>query len=59
MNYPNTCEAVFLDRPNRETHPAFGDALTEAAAAGVLVMHLPCRVSPDNLEIQETGVILR
>ena len=46
-------------RPNMETHPAFGDALSDAAAAGVQVLHLPCRVRPDSLEIQETGVILK
>ena len=46
-------------RPNMETHPAFGDALSDAAAAGVQVLHWPCRVRPDSLEIQETGVILK
>ena len=51
-------EGVTEVRPNRETHPAFGDALAEAEAAGVRILHLPCRVAPDRLEILETGMIL-
>ena len=31
-------------RPNDETHPAFGDALREAEAAGVRIMAVDCRV---------------
>lgn len=38
-------------RPNVATHPAFGEALEQAKAAGVRVLHLPCRVAPDELEI--------
>ena len=30
---------------------AFGIALEEARAAGVMVLHLPCRVTPNSLEI--------
>ena len=37
--------------PNMETHPAFGVALSEAEAAGVQVLYLPCRVGEDRLEI--------
>lgn len=37
--------------PNDETHPAFGTALREAAAAGVKVVAYDCRVTPDTLEI--------
>lgn len=37
--------------PNMETHPAFGIALSEAEAAGVQVLYLPCRVGEDLLEI--------
>ena len=37
--------------PNMETHPAFGIALSEAEAAGVQVLYLPCRVGEDSLEI--------
>ena len=35
--------------PNDATHPEFGDALRRAAAAGVEVMALECRVTPDSL----------
>lgn len=38
-------------RPNIQTHPAFGEALEAAKAAGVEVLFLPCRVEPDRLEI--------
>ncbi len=44
-------EGVTRVLPNRETHPAFGEALDAAAAAGVRVLYLPCRVAPDRLEI--------
>ena len=37
--------------PNDETHPAFGAALREAAAAGVNVVAYACRVAPDRLVI--------
>ena len=37
--------------PNDDTHPAFGAALREAAAAGVEVVAVNCRVTPDSLEI--------
>ena len=37
--------------PNMETHPAFGIALSEAEAAGVQVLYLPCLVGEDRLEI--------
>lgn len=33
-------------RPNRQTHPAFADALCEAASAGVHIGALDCRVIP-------------
>ena len=44
-------EGITEVRPNMETHPAFGEALAEAQAAGVLVLPLPCRVRPEGLEI--------
>jgi sugar fermentation stimulation protein A len=45
--------------PNDETHPAFGAALREAAAAGVQVVAYCCRVTPTTLEIdREIPVIL-
>ena len=37
--------------PNDDTHPAFGEALRQAAAAGVNVAAYACRVTPDSLEI--------
>lgn len=37
--------------PNDATHPAFGDALRAAQAAGVQVMAVGCHVEPDRLEI--------
>ena len=37
--------------PNDDTHPAFGEALRQAAAAGVNVAAYTCRVTPDSLEI--------
>ena len=44
-------EGVTRVLPNRETHPAFGEALDAAKKAGVRVLYLPCRVEPDRLEI--------
>lgn len=37
-------------RPNDETHPAFGAALREAAAAGVKVLAVECEVTPGSLK---------
>jgi sugar fermentation stimulation protein A len=37
--------------PNDATHPAFGDALRAAQAAGVQVLALGCAVEPDSLRI--------
>ena len=37
--------------PNDETHPAFGAALRRAAAAGVKVLAMECRVTPEAMEI--------
>ena len=45
-------DGVFEVRPNTSTHPAFAEALSEAVAAGVQVLMLPCHVEPDRLEIQ-------
>lgn len=38
-------------RPNDATHPAFGQALREAAAKGVQVLAYDCVVTPDSLAI--------
>lgn len=37
--------------PNDKTHKAFGDALREAAAAGVHVMARDCHITEDSMEI--------
>ncbi len=47
-------EGVFEVRPNMATHPQFGEALAAARAAGVQVLHLPCRITPDSLEIDSS-----
>lgn len=39
--------------PNDATHPAFGQALREAAAKGVNVCAYTCTVTPDSLAIRE------
>ena len=44
-------EGVTEVRPNVETHPAFGEALAAARAAGVRVLFLLCRVGRDSLDI--------
>ena len=44
-------EAVQDFAPNDETHPAFGEALREAAAAGVNVVAYACHVEPNRLRI--------
>lgn len=38
--------------PNDTTHPAFGEALRQAAAHGVRVVAYGCRVTPQSLEIE-------
>lgn len=38
--------------PNDRTHPAFGEALREAAAAGVHVMARDCKITKDSMEIR-------
>ena len=38
-------------KPNDATHPAFGAALRQAAAAGVRVMAMDCVITPDSIRI--------
>ena len=45
-------EGITEVRPNDETHPAFGQALREAAAAGVQVLCMPCAVEKDSLTVK-------
>jgi sugar fermentation stimulation protein A len=44
--------------PNDETHPAFGAALRRAAAAGVRLLAVECRVTPDSLTMTREVPIL-
>lgn len=45
--------------PNMDTHPAFGEALREAAENGVHVVAYDCDVAPDAIEIRkEVPVVL-
>ncbi len=43
-------DAISL-RPNDATDPAFGQALRQAAQAGVEILAVNCRVSPESMEI--------
>lgn len=47
-------EGIFEVRPNVKTDPAFGEALQVAKTAGVTVLFLPCRVSPEALSIDNS-----
>jgi sugar fermentation stimulation protein A len=40
-------KGVHSFRPNHTTHQAFGDALREAQEAGVHVLAVDCRVTPE------------
>lgn len=44
---------ITLFHPNDITHKAFGDALREAAAAGVKILAKDCQVTPDSIELNE------
>lgn len=44
-------EAVKHFEPNDCTHPEFGEALRKAQNAGVRILALECRVTPDSLNI--------
>lgn len=44
-------KGVRLFRPNWVTQPAFGHALAEAQAAGVRLLAMDCRVTPDSMEL--------
>lgn len=46
-------EGITEVRANMETHPAFGGALEAAKQAGVEVVFLPCKVSPDEVYVVE------
>lgn len=44
-------EEVVDFAPNDRTHPAFGDALRQAAASGVEIVAVTCRVKPNELTV--------
>lgn len=44
-------EGMSLFCPNERTHPAFGEALRRAAAAGVELLVEECAVTPDSLSV--------
>jgi sugar fermentation stimulation protein A len=46
-------------RGNRDTDPAFCEALADAEKAGVKVICLPCHVEPDSLSFTDHGARLR
>ncbi len=46
-------EGITEVRPNAATDPDFAAALIEAKAAGVEILFLPCRVTPDSLYIAD------
>ena len=46
-------EGVDFFAPNDRTHPAFGEALRQAAGAGVQVLALDCTVTPDSLTLRQ------
>ena len=45
-------ENVRWMEPNRRTHPAFADAMRQAAQAGVHLLALDCHTEPNRLEIR-------
>ena len=45
-------EHVKYLRPNDSRDPAFGKALREAAAAGVILLAMDCQVTPNTMTIQ-------
>jgi len=47
-------EGITAIRPNDTTHPAFGDTLRQAAAAGVEMWAVDCSVTPDTLTHRQT-----
>ena len=44
--------------PNDATHPAFGEALRQAVAAGVQAAAYTCRVTPDSIVIDRPGPVI-
>lgn len=44
-------KGVVAFRPNEKTHPAFGEALRQAAEAGVMLHAVDCRITPETMTI--------
>ena len=44
-------KGVHLQKPNDETHKAFGDALRNAKACGVNVLAVDCEITPDSIVV--------
>ena len=44
--------------PNTDTHPAFAEALREAAAAGVKILAYDCHVEPDSIRIGDPVTVV-
>ena len=44
-------KGIHAFRPNDSTHKAFGDALREAATAGVRILAVDCHVTPDSVTV--------
>lgn len=51
-------EDVVCLKPNDATHPAFGQALRDAHAAGVRIVAAVCRVTPESAEITHTVPVI-
>ncbi|MGI6030433.1 MAG: DNA/RNA nuclease SfsA [Eubacteriales bacterium] len=47
-------ENILCLRPNDRTHPAFGEAMREAARAGVSIHAFTCTVTPDTLTLAQS-----
>ena len=48
-------EGIYEVRPNEETDPEFTESYIEAVNAGVEVLFLQCRVSPDEIAIRQNA----
>lgn len=46
-------KGVYSIKPNDQMHPAFGEALREAALAGVKVLAYDCNVTEDSIRLDE------
>jgi len=49
-------EDIRIVKPNRETDPAFADALERAEKAGVRLLGYRCRVTPEEISLDPTAI---